>query len=47
MIVSSGLATLAELQSVYGVFDCFQLAEVIGVDGFNRRKVAERGNSNR
>jgi hypothetical protein len=41
MIVSSGLATLYELQSVYGVKDAFDLAEVIGVDAYNRRKATE------
>lgn len=39
MIVSSGLATLAELQSVYGVRDAFDLAEVIGVDFHNRHEM--------
>lgn len=38
MIVSSGHATLAELQSVYGVGDAFNLSEVIAVDVFNRRE---------
>jgi hypothetical protein len=41
MIVSSDLATLAELQSVYGVRDCYDLAEVISIDNFNRRKANE------
>ncbi len=45
MIVSSGMATLYELQSVYGVRDCFDMAEVIGVDSYNRREI-ERANSN-
>jgi hypothetical protein len=38
MIVSDGKATLHELQSVYGVRDAFNLAEVIGVDAHNRRE---------
>lgn len=41
MIVSSKLATLQELQSVYGVGDLFNLAEVISVDGYNRRVNAQ------
>jgi len=45
MIVSDGKATLYELQSVYGVLDAFNLAEVIGVDAHNRRKVSS-GNRN-
>lgn len=39
MIVSDGKATLHELQSVYGVGDCFNLAEVISVDNHNRREM--------
>lgn len=38
MIVSNGIASLHELQSVYGVRDLFDLAEVICVDGHNRRE---------
>ncbi len=39
MIVSDGKATLHELQSVYGVRDLFDLAEVISVDAYNRREI--------
>ena len=39
MIISSGLATLTELQSEYGVRDAFDLVEVISVDAFNRREI--------
>lgn len=39
MIVSDGKATLNELQSVYGVRDAFNLAEVISVDVHNRRAI--------
>ena len=39
MVVSAGLAALYELQSVYGVRDLFDLAEVISVDATNRREV--------
>jgi len=45
-IVSSGLATLHELQTVYGVKDAFDLAEVIRVDSHNRREELKRGHSN-
>jgi hypothetical protein len=38
MIVSSGHATLIELQSVYGVRDAFNLCEVIAIDAHNRRE---------
>ncbi len=41
MIVSNKLATLHELQSVYGVGDLFQLCEVIAIDGYNRRVTAQ------
>lgn len=37
MIVGDGLATLYELQSVYGVQDLFNMAEVICVREYNRR----------
>ena len=38
MVVSSGLATLHELQTVYGVEDCYNLAEIVSVDTHNRAK---------
>jgi hypothetical protein len=41
MVVSSGKATLHELQSVYGVRDLYNLAEVIGVDSHNRREISK------
>lgn len=41
MIVSSGHATLHELQTVYGVEDCYNLAEIIAVDSHNRNAVAK------
>lgn len=44
-VVSSELATLHELQSVYGVLDLYNFVELISVDGHNRRIVgAQRGN---
>lgn len=43
-LVSSRLATLHELQTVYGIEDAYRLLEVVGVDNHNKR--ASRGNSN-
>lgn len=37
MVVSSGLATLAELKSVYGLEDLYDLIEIINVDDHNQR----------
>jgi hypothetical protein len=45
MIVSSGHATLWELQSVYGVRDAYDLVELIGVDSHNQREVQKRKQS--
>jgi hypothetical protein len=36
-VISAKLATLNELQTVYGVADLYRLAEIIQVDGFNQR----------
>ena len=36
-MISSGKATLAELQSVYGLEDMYDLIEVLMVDAHNRR----------
>jgi hypothetical protein len=41
MIVSDGKATMHELQTVYGVKDAFDLAEVISVDLANKRRLNE------
>jgi len=41
-VVSSGLATLHELQTVYGGNDLRDLLEVIMVDGSNRRTISKR-----
>jgi hypothetical protein len=46
VIVSNGRATLAELQSVYGLEDAYDLLEIIQVDAYNEelaRKHFERG----
>ena len=37
LVVSARLATLGELQSVYGAEDLYDLVEVVAVDAFNRR----------
>lgn len=39
--MSSRLATLVELQTVYGVGDLYDMLEVIHVDVYNQRKARE------
>lgn len=46
MVLSSRQATLSELQSVLGVRDLFNLAEVIGVDIYNRREIERHADGN-
>ncbi len=41
MIVSSGKATLAELQTIYGVEDLYNLIEIMNVDAHNQRVIAK------
>jgi hypothetical protein len=41
-IVSSGKASLIELQTVYGLEDAYDLLEVISVDAHNRRVMNKR-----
>lgn len=41
-LVSSRLATLHELQTVYGVRDAYDLLEVLNVDRYNSRKKPPR-----
>lgn len=41
MVISTGKATLHELQSVYGVGDLFNICEVIAVDAYNRRELSK------
>jgi hypothetical protein len=36
-LVSSRLATLHELQTVYGLEDAYDLLELLSVDGYNER----------
>lgn len=43
MIVSGGAATLAELQSIYGLEDAYNLSEIIMVDAHNRQVKPARG----
>lgn len=38
-LISAGMATLAELQTVYGVKDGYDLLEVLAVDTENKRRV--------
>ena len=42
MVVSSGMATLHELQTVYGVEDVYNLAEIVSVDNHNRAQANVR-----
>lgn len=41
-IVSSGKATLHELQTVYGLADAYDLLEVLVVDAHNQRVLMDR-----
>lgn len=41
-VVSSRLATLLELQTIYGMGDLYDLLEVIHVDVYNQRKAREQ-----
>jgi len=41
VVISANKATMYELQSVYGVRDLFNLCEVIAIDGYNRRVLAQ------
>ena len=40
--MSRGLATLYELQTVYGAPDAYDFIEIIRVDNYNERKANER-----
>lgn len=42
MLVSAGVSTLHEIQTVYGLEDCYTLAEVVLVDSHNRSAEAKR-----
>lgn len=39
--LNRGMATLHELQTVYGLEDCYDMLEVLAVDNFNSRQWAE------
>ena len=41
-LVSSKMATLAELQSVYGGEDAYDLLEILYVDNFNKSLINKR-----
>lgn len=45
-IVSSGKATLHELDTVYGAEDLYDLLEVILIDAHNQRLMHKRANPN-
>lgn len=42
MLVSSGKATLIELQTSYGIKDAYDLLEIVAVDLTNQKKVMAR-----
>lgn len=41
-MIASRLATLHELETVYGSEDLYLLAEIITIDGHNRRVASEK-----
>jgi hypothetical protein len=41
-LVSSKMATLAELQTVYGCEDAYDLLEILSVDNFNKSLINKR-----
>lgn len=43
VVISSRLASLQELQTVYGVGDLFNIAEILSVDAYNRRELNKPG----
>jgi hypothetical protein len=44
-VISSRLARLEELQTVYGTRDLYDFLEIVMVDAYNRKKLGERGRS--
>lgn len=44
-LVSSGKATLHELQTVYGLADAYDMLEIVSVDLHNERVIRGRANS--
>ena len=47
VVVSSRLATLHELDTVYGLEDLYDLIEVLSVDATNRRRAEEHAKEGR
>lgn len=47
VLVSSRIATLHELKTVYGVRDAYDLLEVVTVDNYNNREAQRYANPNR
>jgi len=45
-VIGARVATLHELQTIYGVEDLYDLIEVVMVDADNNRAAQESGNSN-
>lgn len=46
-LVSSRVATLRELQTVYGVEDAYNLLELVTVDGVNQYRLSKASGDNR
>lgn len=47
MLISGGMASARELQSVYGLEDAYDLAEILLVDSHNRIAAAKNANHSR
>lgn len=45
-VIGAGLATLYELQTIYGAEDLQDLLEIAVVDGENKMRAARHGNAN-
>ena len=45
MVISGGLATLFELQTIYGVQDLYDLLEIVAIDANNAQAVAKHKGS--
>jgi hypothetical protein len=41
-LISTNRATLAELQTVYGIEDAYDLLEILAVDNANQRRMSEK-----
>lgn len=42
LVISAKLATLHEMQTVYGIEDLHDLAEIMAIDGHNAHAIAKR-----